>query len=57
MYKAIAFLIVFFILIFIFTSKEPFKVGEPESSEYIPQNMSVTEFKTINKWDYPGYLN
>lgn len=41
----------------LFGFSEKFKVAEPSSMEYIPQNMSPGEFNTINKWDYPGYLN
>jgi len=36
---------------------EHFHFPEPDSSEYVPQNMSITEFKEINKYDYPSYLN
>ena len=35
---------------------EKFNIPKPSMSEYIPQNMSVSEYKQINKWDYPGYL-
>ena len=36
---------------------EKFKISKSTTSEYIPQNMGIGEFKQINKWDYPGYLN
>ncbi len=39
-----------------FGKYEKFNIPEPSTSEYIPQNMAPSEFKLINKWDYPGYL-
>lgn len=36
---------------------ERFAIPEPESSTYMPQNMSPARFNHINRWDYPGYLN
>lgn len=35
---------------------ERFNVPKDAASEFIPPNMSFTEYKTINRWDYPGYL-
>ena len=36
---------------------ENFQVAKNPATEYIPQNMPLSEFRTVNKWDYPGYLN
>ena len=52
--------VILIVMIFIsirFSQSEKFNIPKPTSSEYVPQNMSFTEFKTINRWDYPGYLN
>lgn len=58
--KFIAALLVIFIILFVYywvLPSERFNIPKAPSSEYIPQNMSVSEFRTINKWDYPSYLN
>lgn len=36
---------------------ECFNIPKDPAAEYVPPNMSFAEFKTINEWDYPGYLN
>lgn len=43
-------------LLYSTSRSEGFNIPKPVTSEYIPQNMSPSEFKEINKWDYPGYL-
>jgi hypothetical protein len=46
-----------YLSIFYSKSRQTFQVSMDATSEYIPQNMTETEYKTINEWDYPGYLN
>lgn len=61
MYVLLLAVILVLILIFMyrcyFDSAESFNIPKSPMSEYVPQNMSTNEFRKINKWDYPGYLN
>jgi hypothetical protein len=52
--------ILFLIILLAFwysTYGERFNIPKNPQDEYIPQNMSRVEWKTINKWDYPSYMN
>lgn len=45
-------------LVFYYTKyRELFRVAKNPQDEYIPQNTSYGEWQTVNKWDYPDYLN
>lgn len=58
--KTIGIIIILILLIlsfWIFLGPEKFQVPQDPTTEYVPQNMSLSEFRKINKWDYPGYMN
>jgi|GEM_PF-6990335 len=49
--------LIILILCYFYFRNEQFNIAKDPFNEYVPQNMSFTEFKSINQWDYPGYLD
>lgn len=39
-----------------FKKSEKYQIAKNPLNEYVRQNMSIAEFRKINKYDYPGEL-
>ncbi len=57
MTNLIIIIVVIILLLCFWPKTEHYKVPEQERNEYVPQSMSMDEYREMTKYIYPDYLN